>query len=122
MEYYITHAGFIQISGESKGFHTDMVQLQVQHIPGLYASSVQYRHQVHSTYLHYTAPSSVIPFRTDSGIQRGLQMDSTLQTQCPENSEQTFHEMKLRSLVPNFYIAHRNMNVEIGNEAAQFHF
>jgi hypothetical protein len=41
--------------------------------------------------------------------------------------------MKLRGLVPNFYInvpvndlyitiAHRYMSVEIGNEAAQFHF
>jgi hypothetical protein len=30
--------------------------------------------------------------------------------------------MKLRGLVPNSYIAHRYMNVEIGNKAEQFPF
>jgi hypothetical protein len=28
----------------------------------------------------------------------------TLQMHCPENSKQMFPEMKLRALVPNFYI------------------
>jgi hypothetical protein len=66
---------------------------------------------------------------------------------CTENLKQIFPEMKLDGLIPNFHIhvsvsptigsqkqyskvgtshgniklAHRNMNVEIGNEASQFH-
>ncbi len=81
-----------------------------------------------------------------------LNFYDTLQMHCPENSKQMIPEMKLRGLVPNFYIfvdvsdfyyhdrsanaiqknsrtqggniyiAHRYMNVEIGNEVAQFHF
>jgi hypothetical protein len=60
-----------------------------------------------------------------------------LQRHYTENLKQIFPEMKLRGLVPNFYI-HVSMSdlyipkigspillqliVEIGNEAAQFHF
>ncbi len=67
---------------------------------------------------------------------------------CTKNSKQIFQKMKLRGLVPNFYInvsvsdlyiplfavlrlrtnrgniliGHRYKNVEIGNNAARFHF
>ncbi len=40
---------------------------------------------------------------------------------CTENLKQIFPEMKLRGLSPSFYI-HSYKNVEIGNEAAKFHF
>jgi hypothetical protein len=53
---------------------------------------------------------------------------------CKEDPIYVFPEMKLRGLVPNFYIrvsvsnlyiprvGHRYINVGIGNEAAQYHF